>query len=407
KDEPAKVDPEKDEPAKVDPKKDDPPARSPAECCDDGAKLMTAGRWAEARALYLRAAQDTKLTDDTQVRALRGAAQAWIAEANRQARTGHIDEALATYAAAGKWLDERHSAYERVERAVETARLQLGFSRLHEAETQTERARWLRVQGKAAEAAKVLKAAEINFDFALQQLQRDGVRYWEFLIRRSSMHELLGNSQAMIDDVAHTTKTNNTEVPPHMWVAHATAARRLAQAYAARGDGAQALTWAKAASKVAEDGVGWQDANLTRQQWLDLVHPLFVQATVIGTEDPTALHGKARYWIEEAAKASPAAWEHAEVTRGRMLTAAAMERYIHGLVQRRANKAAAAQVFADAEAKATEAIKAREAAAAAGGLRIDPLSFEVLAAILTVQGKTAEAQAALAKAKSTATQNPD
>ncbi|MDF1701450.1 MAG: hypothetical protein P1V36_09875, partial [Planctomycetota bacterium] len=331
--------PAKAEPAKAEPKKAEP---NPERCCQSAAELMAEGKWTAARDLFKKAAGDSKLSAEVQVTALRGAAEAWIAEADHLARSGKIDEALAAYAAAGAWFDSRHSAYEKVERAVEVARLQLGFSRLHQAEAQTERARWLRIQGKSGPAAAELKKASTNFDFAVQQLDRDGVRFWEFLVRRAEMHRLAGNSEAMIADVAHTTKTNNTEVPPHMWIAHAQAARHIAEAYMTGGDAAQALAWAKKASKVAEDGAGWQEENLTRAQWLEFARVLFLQASLLKGEDPTPLHGKARYWISQAKGVKAPVWEPANLVKARLQTAAAMERYMDGLVQRHRGKGAAA-----------------------------------------------------------------
>ena len=412
KDDPPKTEPKKDDPPKTEPKKDDPAKATdtpdPEKCCESAEELLAAGKWQEARDLFAQAAGNSGLSDDVQVRALRGVAEAWISGADRLARSGKVAAAMAEYAKAGTWFDERHSAYEKVERAVEKARLQLGFSRLHQAETETERARWFRIQGKSAEADAELKKAATNFDFALQQLDRDGVRFWEFLIRRAEMSRLRGDSKAMMDDVAHTTKTNNTEVPPHMWIAHTQAARHVAEAFAGKNDTASALTWAKKASKVAEDGAGWQEENLTRGQWLEFVRALFVQASLLKAEDPTPLHGKARFWISMAKQAKAPAWENADVTKARLLTADAMERYMHGLVQRhRSKQAEAAKAFGEAHAKVTEAIKLRAAGAAAGAVKPDALAYEVLAAIETARGKSAEAQAAQAEARQADAANPD
>jgi len=403
---PAKADPAKADPAKADPAKADPvPSRSPEDCCKAAAPLIAAGNWSGARKLFMEAIANSKLTDEAQIKALRGAAQTWFTEADRLARTGKVEAALTSYAAAVRWLDERHSGYEKVERAVEAVRLQLGFARMHQAEAQTERARWLRILGKTKASAAELKLAAINFEFAEQQLQRDGVRYWEFLIRRAEMHRVAGNSKGMIADVAHTTKTENN-TPAHMWVAHATAARHVAEAYAARQDAAAALTWAKTASAVAENGVSWQDTKLTRQQWLDMARTLFIQATLLSSEDPTALHGKAKYWITEAAKTPAQAWEHADVTKARGLTAQAMERYLHSLVMRHRGKGPdAAKAMAEATASVAEAIRLREGAAQAGAVQVDPLPYEVQAAILTAQGK--DASASSAKAAAAAGRNPD
>ncbi len=409
---PAKATPTKSDPSKSDPSKSDPSKAGdtpdPEKCCDSGEDLMAQGSWQPARDLFKQAATNSQLSDEVQVRALRGAAEAWIAEADHLARTGRIDDALKAYADAGRWLDQRHSAYEKVERAVDVARLQLGFSRLHQAETETERARWFRIQGKQREAAAELKKAATNFDFALQQLDRDGVRFWEFLIRRAEMHRLSGSSKQMIADVAHTTKTNNTEVPPHMWIAHTQAARHVAEAYAAAGDAGNALAWAKKASKVAEDGAGWQEENLTRVQWLEFVRALFVQASLLKGEDPTPLHGKARFWISMAKQVDAPAWEHEDVVKARLMTADAMERYLFGLMQRHRGKGAdAAKAFGEAHALVARAIGLREAAAKAGAVKPEALDYEVLAAIEAARGKAAEAAAARTKAKAADLGNPD
>ncbi len=406
---PAKADPAKADPGQTTPPTPTPAALTPTVCCDKASPLLAAGKWNEARELYLQAAAGSELTDDVQVTALRGASEAWIAEADQQARSGRVKDALKTYAEAITWLKARHGAYERIERAVERARLQLGFSRLHQAEAHVERARWLEIEGQAAAAKKDLADAANAFDFALQQLQRDGVRYWEFLIRRARMYRLEQQPRKTMADVAHTTKTNNTEVPAHMWVAHATEARRVAQAWARSGNATEALAWAKKAAKVSEDGVGWQDVNLTRQQWLDMARVLFVQATLMPAGgDPTALHGKIRYWVGEAAKVKPAAWVEPAVAAARLLVGQATERYVYGrLMGHRGKQGEATKAWAEAAAKVADALRLQKAVEAQGGTRIDPLPYEVQAAIFTAQGKTTEAQAARAAAAQANAQNPD
>ena len=225
------------------------------------------------------------------------------------------------------------------------------------------------LQGDTQAADAELKKAESDYDFARQQLERDGVRYWEFLIRRAEFHRLRGESDKMIADVAHTTKTNNHEVPAHMWVAHATAARRLAQAYAGNASGAQGFEWARKAMKVAEDGASWQEDKLTRQQWLDLARVLFIYATMLPvSEDPTAVHGKLRYWVENAGKQPPAASLHADAAKAGMTTGRAMERLLHGMVMRFRQQAdGATAAFEESSTLTSEAIALRKAVAAQGG----------------------------------------
>ncbi len=417
KDDPKKADSPTPPPTKDDPKKADAPtppvsaasALSPKDCCGKAGPMLLAGDWSGARKLFLQAAAKSELTDELQVAALRGAAESWISEADQEARSGRVDAAMTLYAQAIAWLKERHGAYERVERAVDRVRLQLGFSRMHQAEAHVERARWLGLQGKSAAYATEIKAAENAYDFALQQLQRDGVRYWEFLIRRAQMYGLQKQRDKMIEDVAHTTKTNNTEVPAHMWVAHATAARRVAQAWAKAGNAREALLWAKKAWKVAEDGASWQEDKLSRQQWLDLARVLFTHAALApSTEDPTALHGKLRYWVQLAAKVQPTGQVESDVAKARLLIGQAAERYLHGLVMRRGGKQTeATKALANAAAKAAQAIGIQKAVEAKGGTRLDPLPYEVQGAIFAAQGKTAEASQALAAATKANLANPD
>jgi hypothetical protein len=391
------------------PPRPEDPSLSPERCCGEAGPRLAAGDWAGARALFLQAAAKSELTAPTQVAALRGASESYVAQADGLARSGKVDEALALLAQALTWLQERHHAYEQVERAVDTVRLQLGFSRLHQAEAHMERGRWLALKGDAQAAEAEYREAQTHYDFALQHLQRDGVRYWEFLVRRAEFHRLRGDTEAMMADVAHTTKTNNEEVPAHMWVAHATAARRLAQAHAVKGEAAQALDWAQKAAKVAEDGASWREADLSRQQWLDLARVLFVNATLLQpTEDPTALHGKTRYWVEMAAKVPAAGALAPEVAEARLTIGRATERYLQGRVLRfRQQEPEAVAAFEDASRLAGEAVAKRKAVAAAGGMLEDALPYEVQAAALAALGRSAEAQAAAAAGRAASLRNPD
>ncbi len=400
-------------PPPADPKPVDPPKQpgsaqlSPKECCAKGWEKLQSGDWRGARALYKQAVEQSGIKSDEQVAAMRGVAESYLHEADDLARSGKVREALVLLAETRTWLAERYGKYEDVPQAMETVRLQLGFSRMHIAEAEVEMARWMAIDGNKAGAVKALQQAATDYDFALHQLDRDGVRYWEFLIRRAQMHWLKGDSKSMIADVAHTTKTNNEEVPAHMWVAHATAARRLAQAWGREGNTESAYGWAQKASKVAEDGASWTEDKLTRQQWLDLARVLFVQATLMppGT-DPTALHGKMRYWVSEAAKRKPEGWMPADMAKARLTTGQAAERYLQGLVfAKRGQKANRDKAFAEANKHLEAAIALGRRVAKDGGRLEDGLPYEVLAALTAAMGKDATAaRSAAAKAQA---RNPD
>jgi hypothetical protein len=386
-----------------------PSGVAPEDCCARALPLAAAGNWSGARALYKQAVAASEITSPTQVAALRGTAESYIAEADALARSDRVPDALALLGEAARWLDEQHEAYESVKNAVEVARLQLGFSRMHLAEAHAESARWLMLQGDGQAADAELAKAASNYDFARQQLERDGVRFWEFLIRRAEFHRLRGDSENMIADVAHTTKTNNHEVPAHMWVAHATAARRLAQAQADGGDGARGLEWVRKAMKVAEDGASWQEDKLNRQQWLDLARVLFVGAAMLPAgEDPTSVHGKLRYWVEMAGKQPPAASLHADAAKAGLTTGRAMERLLHGMVMRfREQEEAATGAFEDAASLTAAAIALRKGVAAQGGLLEDRLAYEVQAAVMRALGRSDATQAAVAAARTVEQKNPD
>jgi serine/threonine-protein kinase len=399
------------EPPPTQPTPVDPPesAVSPEACCDEAGPLLGAGRWAEARKLYVQAAEKSDLTEPVQVAALRGAGKSAIAQADALARSGKLPEALELLRNTVGWLGKRYAAYEKVPQASTTVRLQLGFARLHMAEALVEMARWAALSGDRTAAGKALARAGDHYEFARHQLERDGVRYWEFLIRRAQYHRLKGDSENMIADVAHTTKTNNVEVPAHMWVAHATAARRVAEAWAAQGNAAQAYQWAQKASKVAEDGASWQEDKLSRQQWLDLGRVLFVQAVQLPAgENPNALHGKLRYWVSMAEKQPLNPWVAPEVDAARLLTAKAMVDYLAGLkAALQGNAGAKGTALTAALEQVDRAIAMLRQVAAGGGVLEDPLPYEVKAAVLTAAGRGSEATAATQAARKAGQRNPD
>jgi serine/threonine-protein kinase len=392
-----------------------PSTPSPAAAVQRADALMQAGRWADARALYVQASVQAKPQDEVQVHAVDGAARSWIAEADGNARSGRLAAALDLYGQAVAWLKKSHDRFASVDQAVNVVPLQLGYSRMHEAECLVEEARWLRLEGKAKEAQASLTKAASAYEFALQTLDRRGVYHWEFLIRRARMYALMGETQKMLDDVRYATKTKDTGVPPHLWVAHAAAERRVAQALAREGKLTDALSMAKLAAKVATDGVSWQEDpktgayNLTRSQWLAMMRVVFVLATVLpASEDPNPLHGRFSYWLSEALKKKPAAWEPAPIAQAHLLTAQAMERYLAGRVASfRKKDAEAAKAYGEAAAKVGEALRLRTEAAAHGGELLDPLPFEVQAAILGARGDRQGAAKAAASAAQAALKNPD
>ena len=423
---PRKDDPAKDDPAKAQPVVSEPPTpapttpepstqHTPAEDVAQAAADMDAGKWQAARDAYTRAAEQAPPEEAIQVTALRGAAASWFAEADGKARGGDVQDALALYAEGIAWFESRHSVYERVGQAVVEVPLQLGYSRMYKAQFHVERARWLGLTGHADEAAAELEKARVAFDFALQTLDRRGVNHWELLIHRAQMHRLNGDTEKMIEDMRYATKSRDTSVPPHMWVAHAAAERRVAQALARQGKLGEALTWAKQADKVASDGVSWQENpdtgeyNLTRAQWLAMVRVVFVLGTVLpASEDPNPLHGRLAYWLSETQKKKAPAWMPADQARAKVLIAEAMERYLQGRVMAYRKKAAEAdKIYGEALAKLTEAEGLLNAVAEAGGEKVDPLLFEVRAAVDAAQGKSADAQAAQAAAQAAAKSNPD
>ncbi|MDJ0520535.1 MAG: protein kinase [Planctomycetota bacterium] len=430
KDDPASKDPATKDPATkdaptppVEPKQDDPPQPAPAavlppeKAVERAGGLVVAGDWAGARKLFRMASvegttNEDVLTSTTQLKAMRGAAETWMHEADQVARTGRVDEALGLYQEAITWLGARHAAYERVPQAVERARLHLGFSRMYQGEAHVERARWLRLQGKSDETE--IKKAEVAFEFALQQLDKDRENYWEFLVRRARLYALQRRRDKMMADLQHPTiKANESRALAHMWVAHATGARQVAQAWGDAKNSAEAEAWSRKAAKVAEDGVGWKDGNdadpLTRRQWLAMARVLFVRSLLQpASADPTPLHGKIAYWLSNAAKAKPAPWVDAQVAQARLLTGQAMERYLYGRrIGHGGKQAEAAKAYADGAAKIAEALRRWNEVAAKGGEKLGGLPHEVLAAIQTAQGKAAEAQASRTAAAQAYRGNPD
>jgi serine/threonine-protein kinase len=383
-----------------------PPATAEARAKQAEA-LLASGRWAEGRALW----QGLLDQDVTRLDALRGAAVSFIREADVEARSGRIPQALALLDQAVQWLLRKTDAFEKIREetdALTRTRL-LGYSLMYRAEAHTDRARWLAISGDAAKAKAEQKAAESDFEFSWQHLQRDGVHYWEFLLRRGEFHQLQGKLKEYVDDVAWNTQTANNLVPAHMWIAHAKALRRVAEAAVAQGKPEDAAKWAEAAKEVAKKGEQWQGSVLTQDQWLEMARVVFLGAQLQATEPTlTPLDGLLGYYVKEATKAAAPADFSAERSKGRVLAAQAARALVEGrLLRLRKNETAAAAKIEAARVLAEQAIQVRDALARSGGLLPESFPFQVLAEVLSAQGKRDESVRARQAAAAAAQRNPD
>jgi len=369
-----------------------------------------AGRWAKAREAYLAALADGQAPQATHVGALRGVAQAWLTEADLKARSGDPAAALQELERFVAWVSKRWDEFNANPHADDnTQRLRAGFAILLRAEAHVEQARWHALEGRKDDSARALKRASDDFEFAVQQLSRDGVNYWEFLLRRSEMFRVQGKSQDMLNDLKDTTKINNEIVPAHMWIAHVNGLRRIVDSYLARGDRENAAKWAEQARKTAADAAAWKDTEFTREQWFDLARPLFLLGvSQAEKEDPTALHGQIQFFVRSASRVPAAASLPEPIADAQMKTAQATERWLKGQVERRAGKADAAKAaFGEAARLASEAISGWEAQAKTGALLPVRLPYFVLESALLSLGRTEEAQRAAAAGQAAARRNPD
>ncbi|MGE0192757.1 MAG: protein kinase [Planctomycetota bacterium] len=410
--EPAPVDPAVEAPGDAPPPEttaDPTAALSPAECCSVAGEAYGERRFEDARRLYLKALLDDQALRETHVGALRGVAESYMADADATARRGDIPGALALLEEARAFLEKRLEVYGSAAMNVDAIRLEMGFTRMHLGEVHVEMARWLTVAGRADEAGTHLKPARDNFEFADPNLRRDGPRYAELLLRRASLERLENRLEAYWNDLSATTRLDNEEVPQQAWVAQARGARRLAQSWGAQGNRANASSWAQRAVQVARKGVSWKDDKLTRDEWLEMVRTLFTAGVWREPEeDPRALEGLARFWVDQAAKAPPPAGEDPRVTTARLKTAEAVRAYLAGISAPFAGKPEQAAAFLDAARElAREAVELRTAAAADGRELPDRYTFRVLAEIEAARGDTSASAAAQQEAGTADARNPD
>jgi tetratricopeptide (TPR) repeat protein len=269
--------------------------------------------------------------------------------------------------------------------------------------------RWLTVAGQGPQAQREQKAATDDFDLAWQFLQRDSVNYWEFLIRRAEHRFLEQRFQDAIDDVAITTQTNNLSVPAHMWHAHARAARRVVEIGLAKNDVRSALGWARKAVEVVKSGEAWKSAEFSQDQWLEGVRVLTLACEVEATQEALgSLRGLMGYYVREAAKDAPPAYEAAEVTRAKVLAAQAALALVEARFARVLKKEAdAAKFLAESEKLARESIALREGVAKAGGLLPASFAWHVLADVLRLTGRAPDAAEADKQAWAAQARNPE
>lgn len=377
-----------------------------AEASKAGQAALAQGRWAEARAAYREALGG----DAFALPALKGAAQASMAEAALRGRAGRLAEAQQVLGEAVAWLTERYSVYERARDVdPETLRKLNGFARMYRAEAHSERMRWLTVAGQAPAAAAEQKAATEDFELAWQFLQRDSTNYWEFLVRRAEHRFLRGDLTGALEDLAITTQTNNTSVPAPMWLAHTRGARRVLELALAKGDAAAAAGWAAKGVDIAKSGEAWKSAEFTQEQWLEGARVVALAAGLQTALDKlTPLRGLLGYYVKEAAKAAPPPWADADAARSQVLAAEALVAGVEARYARLSkNEAEAARQAAAAEAKAREAVSLAEKAAQGGGPLPAAFPYRALAEALRAGGKAADATAAEKAAWAAAAKHPD
>jgi serine/threonine-protein kinase len=387
-----------------------PASHSAEQLVQQGLAEYRAGRWKQSREAYLAALADKKAPEAIHVGALRGIGSAWLTEADVRARSGDPAAALQELDRFIAWVSKRWDDFNANPHADDnTQRLRAGFAILLRAEAHVEQARWHALEGRKDEVTRSLKRASDDFEFAVQQLSRDGVNYWELLLRRSEMFRVSGKSQEMLNDLQDTTKINNEIVPAHMWVAHVNGLRRVVDSYLSRGDRENATKWAEMARRTAADAAAWKEDEVTREQWFDLARPLFLLGVSMPEkEDPTAIHGQLDYFVRSASRIPAVASLPAPVAEAQMKTAQATERWLRGQVERRQGKADAAKAaFGESVKLASEAIAGWEAAAKAGAILPVRLPYFVLESALLALGRTEEAQRAAQAGLSAARRNPD
>ena len=283
----------------------------------------------------------------------------------------------------------------------------------------TERARWLSLGGSDASAVnKALDDAATHFEFAGHQLLGQQLNDVEFRMRRAEFHRLKADmkggtaedTKAQLADLDHITREENESyVPRYVWIAHAGALRRLAQAGLWQQQGparTQAAKYAEAAWKKAKKGAAYREAEFTRADWLEFVNVAWVRSLYLsGAQELASTASMMRWWSGKdlAAKLPASPLE----VRG-LKAAEAMATMTEGLHKYRTNNAEGAQAaFAAAAELAKEAIQQQAADAAAGGLKPSPVPHRVLGFALLLQKDETRANAAFAKMREFAKINPD
>ena len=399
----AEPDPPPADPAPVDPDLD------ATACCAEAVEALQRGEWDRAKTLFAQALSDSTAAKEEHVHALRGVAESSMAQIQEQARTGDVAEALTSLKVLKSFLDERIRIYGREAKDALAFQTESGFARMYLGEVHTEFARWLALSGQNAAAEDHLGPAADSFEFAYPSLDHDGANYAEFLIRRGALHRLQGRWKEYFEDLARTTKTNNTEVPAHAWVAHARSARHIAESWWVQGDLAQARTWTERAVDVAKRGVSWCEETFTQEQWLAMVRILFVAGAVQEPDtDALPLFGLARFWTQKATEAQRERACDPRIAKADLLEAQAVVGYLAGRADAKRNKSdEATKKLTAALKQADEALALRIEAASAVCPLPGKYTHQVRAALLRTLGQGAQAIAASKEAAAADRRNPD
>ena len=388
---------------------------SPADCCVTARSEFDEGRWAKARALYHHVLGEEMEPGDVgravHVGALRGVAESYVAEATALGQRGKAEEAVRVLKDALGFLEARLKIYRATSKQADEIRLQMGFTRMHLGEVHTLIARWLAVLGKQDEGRNHLKPAADSFKFAHSNLDRDGQRYDEFLLRRAQLHRLRNDWPAYAKDLHEATRLQSERVLRRAWVMHAMGQRFMALAWQAQRKKANAHASAKKGVSIAKKGVGWCEDHFTRDEWCELLHTLCVAGATLNPrdlEDALSLEGLARFWFKKAQTADTVPWHDPRVLAANMKTAEATVAYLGGLAKRHANKRKeSAALLATAERLAGEGIRARVAIGQDGGPLPQQPAYLVLAAIRAARGDSAGALDARKQAAIVNQKNPE
>ncbi|MDJ0976316.1 MAG: protein kinase [Planctomycetota bacterium] len=406
-----------DQPAPAAPDQPETPAQpeapampsQPGACCVEAAKHLAEGEWAEARRYYFHTLE--KLDGDW-LPALRGAAESYLTEADLLARAGKVTDALALLDESIEWSGAAYDRYADDKVAHATKQLQLGYARLYRGQAHLERARWLRIEGGQADAAAAaLKASKDDFQFAAQQLEKEGLDDAEMRMRRAELSRFEGQTMPMLGDLQWITQeANESVIHAYMWVAHANTLRRLGEAGLwKQGDRRQEAAFAENAWQIARKGASYKEKELSKRGWLALCRVIWVRAMY--ESDPVKLQSLGsmlRWWLQLAQKAPALAYESTDLTAARELTAQAMLEYVNALAHHRGGKGEPAKTaFEKAAALAREAIAKREAVAKNEERLASSLPHRVLGFALMGLGTKNEASAAFAAGRKADLTNPD